>query len=241
MSSLFRIKICGVTRPADALAVDQAGGDAVGLNFCRHSPRFIDDATAVTIATACPPSLQKVGVFVNEPLEQIRRRVQLLGLDWVQLHGDESPELIAQLAGQPVIRAFRCRGPLQPLWDYLEQCRSLGHMPQAVLLDTWRADQYGGSGETLDWSTLRSQLGPLSGIPWILAGGLRAENVGRAIQLLGPTAVDTASGVETSPGCKDATAIGRFIQAARSAFKARVSQSGNASDAGCGTRSSAYD
>jgi phosphoribosylanthranilate isomerase len=220
MSRLFQIKICGVTRPADVIAVHHAGCDAIGLNFCRQSRRFVDDAAALAIAEACPESLQKVGVFVNEPLERLQRRVQRLGLHWVQLHGDEAPDFIARLDGLPVIRAFRCRDTLQPVWDFLQQAQSLGHPPQAILLDAWRADQYGGTGETLDWSALRTQLGPLPAIPWILAGGLHAGNVGRAIEWLQPTAVDTASGVESSPGHKDAREVGRFVQAARAAFAA---------------------
>ncbi len=216
MTPLFRIKICGITRPDDARAASQAGADAIGLNFYPSSPRFCDALRAQNIQRACPAGLQKVGVFVNESIEDVRRRVRLFDLDWVQLHGDEPPETIQQLAGIPVIRAFRCQDHrLAPVLDYWRRCREAGRVPDAILLDAWQGDHYGGTGRTLDWERLRAEIGQLGEVPWILAGGLHAGNVAEAIRQLRPAAVDTASGVESAPGIKDPQAMADFVQAIR--------------------------
>jgi len=216
---MFRIKICGVTTAADAHAAAEAGADAIGLNFYRHSQRCLSTSAAKEVAGAVPPGICKVGVFVNSPSDEICRIFDDLGLDFVQLHGDEPPEMLAQLGGRPVIRAFRVGDDTAPPRAYLERCRELGRLPQAVLLDAYQPGHYGGTGSVLKWDALRSQPDITLGLPLILAGGLTPANVDRGIRAVRPQAVDVASGVEKRPGEKDTALVAAFIHAARAAFE----------------------
>jgi phosphoribosylanthranilate isomerase len=218
---LFQIKICGVRTSQDVQAVIDAGGDAIGLNFFPKSSRYLADDAARELLAGCDDRVCKVGVFVNESAETIRARAQRLALDWIQLHGDEPPELLRELTELRVLRAFRYGADgLQSVVEYLDRCQQLGCPPAAVLLDAARPGQYGGSGQPIDWALLQRdlrQIGPLT-TSWVLAGGLTPDNVAQAIQRLRPMAVDTASGVERSPGVKDPQKIAAFIRAARQAF-----------------------
>jgi phosphoribosylanthranilate isomerase len=225
---MFQIKICGITNPADALAAVEAGADALGLNFYSRSPRGITPETARTILSALPASPQagtvlgcpfKVGVFVNAPANEVVELYDLLRLDMIQLHGDEPPGYLAELGGRPLVRAFRLTGEgLAPILNYLAECEQLHAKPQAVLLDAHQPGQYGGTGEIADWSACTEYAGRADLPPLILAGGLTPGNVVRAIRTVRPAAVDTASGVEISPGRKDPDAVRAFVQAAQKAF-----------------------
>jgi phosphoribosylanthranilate isomerase len=219
---VFQIKICGITTVDDAEVVSRAGVDAVGLNFYPGSARWLDEETAAQIIAALPPDICKVGVFVNAPVEEICATYDRLGLDMIQLHGDEPPEFLPQLGSRPVIRAFRCgeEGPL-PALEYLQACGRLGRVPDMVLMDAFRPGHYGGTGATINWLTLVDHHLYPDLPPLVLAGGLRAETVGEAIHIVGPAAVDTASGVERSPGHKDPRKVTAFVSAARRAFDAR--------------------
>ncbi|MGA2060388.1 MAG: phosphoribosylanthranilate isomerase, partial [Thermoguttaceae bacterium] len=150
---MFRIKICGITNVSDAQSAVQAGADAVGLNFYPASPRFITRSTARQICDILPGEIVKVGVFVNGEAREVCQTFDELGLDLIQLHGDEKPEFIAQLGNRPVMRAFRL-GPegLQPIFAYLEDCKKLGCVPKLVMVDAFSKGVYGGSGETAEWS-----------------------------------------------------------------------------------------
>ena len=216
---MFRIKICGITNTEDALAAARAGTDAVGLNFYEKSPRCVDLDRAREIVKALPASIVKVGVFVNAPVAEICRVFDQLGLDVIQLHGDEPPEFLVDLCNRRVIRAFR-PGPdgLEPVEDYLAQCRSLDLTPRMVLLDSRVEGKYGGSGELAKWSLAKEYTREITHPPLVLAGGLTQENVAEAIRVVHPAAVDTASGVESSPGKKDPAAVEAFVRAARQAF-----------------------
>ncbi len=218
---MFRIKICGITNVADALAVARAGADAVGLNFYEKSPRCIDFARAREIVDALPRPIVKVGVFVNAQAAEICRVFDQLGLDLIQLHGDEPPTFLMQLGDRRVIKAFRL-GPdgMFPVGEYLGHCDSLGRMPKMVLVDACRKGVYGGTGQVADWSAVKTYrpVGDRPLPPLVLAGGLRPGNVGEAIGAVRPEAVDTASGVESSPGKKDPAAVEAFVHAARQAF-----------------------
>ena len=216
---MFRIKICGVTSVDDALAVAAAGADAVGLNFYPGSPRCVERDTARRIAGVLPDGVVKVGLFVNAAAEDVCKTFDRLGLDLVQLHGDEPPEFLAQLGGRPVIRAFRL-GPagLEPVGEYLRQCRQLGCPPRLSLIDSRTGGAYGGSGQVADWTVAGRYAADRDAPPLVLAGGLTAENVGRAVRAVRPAAVDTASGVESSPGHKDPAAVEALVAAARAAF-----------------------
>jgi len=215
---MFRIKICGITNARDALAAAQAGADAVGLNFYPKSPRCVRPEPAARIAHALPPGVVKVGLFVNAAAEQICQTFDRLGLDLVQLHGDEPPELLARLGSRPVMRAFRVgqRG-VKPVEAYLDECRRRGCLPTLVLLDAHAEGLYGGSGQRCDWDAVRQY--PADMPPLVLAGGLTPDNVAEAIQSVRPAAVDTASGVELALGQKDPALVRRFAAAALKAFE----------------------
>lgn len=222
MPRTFRIKICGVTTPDDARAVAAAGAEAIGLNFFRRSKRYLDRAQAEGIVAALDASVAKVGLFVNSPLEQIADGVERFDLDWVQLHGDEPPELLADLPPCPVIRAFRVGGDgLAPVRHYLEACLRYGRSPEMLLVDAFCPGAYGGTGEQGDWAAA-AELVAQTSQPVALAGGLTPANVAEAIAEVRPAAVDTASGVEISPGRKDVELLRRFVETARTAFSRLV-------------------
>jgi phosphoribosylanthranilate isomerase len=216
---MFRIKICGITSVDDALAVARAGADAIGLNFYPGSPRCITPEAARDIVQALPAGIVKVGLFVNAPVDEVCRRFDELRLDLIQLHGDESPEFVAQLGDRPVMRAFRV-GPegIGPVAEYLARCCQLAAPPKLVLLDSLVAGQFGGTGKTANWSAAQSYVRESGLPPLVLAGGLRPENVAVAIQTVQPAAVDVAGGVEATPGHKDHASVTSFVQAARTAF-----------------------
>jgi phosphoribosylanthranilate isomerase len=216
---MFHIKICGVTTVDDAMAVVQAGADAIGLNFYPRSPRHVFSHAARQIVAALPSGILKVGLFVNAAAPDTCRFYDDLGLDLIQLHGDEPPEYLTELGGRPVMRAFRVKtGELHTAIEYLTRCREKGVLPQLVMIDSVAAGVYGGTGKTADWSAAREFASQAGLPPLVLAGGLTPENVGEAIRTVRPAAVDVASGVESSPGRKDRPAIEAFVRAARAAF-----------------------
>lgn len=198
-----RVKICGVTRLEDALQAARLGADALGFNFWPGSRRFLAPDAAREVVDQLPPFVTPVGVFVNQPEEEIRRAAEESGVRVLQLHGDEPPELCARLPF-PVVKAVRVGAALS--------LEALGaYQVAAFLLDAPSAG-YGGSGATFDWSLAEgvADLGPL-----ILAGGLDPENVAAAVRRVRPYAVDVASGVESAPGVKDFSKMARFIAAAK--------------------------
>jgi phosphoribosylanthranilate isomerase len=216
---MFQIKICGITTVEDAQLTARAGADAIGLNFFPKSPRYIDADRARAIIDALPPTVVKVGLFVNAPAHQIVDTFDRLGLDLIQLHGDEPPELLAQLGGRPIMRAFRLgRDGLAPIANYLNTCRQLGCFPRLALLDACRPGQYGGTGQQADWPLAATYHTEIASPPLVLAGGLTLKNVAEAIRAVQPAAVDTASGVESQPGRKDPAKLDAFVRAARRAL-----------------------
>ena len=218
---MFHIKICGITRLEDGLNAAAAGADAVGFNFCRNSPRYIEPASAQLIGARMPILVFRIGVFVDATADEI---VQVRGAAWlggVQLHGDEPPQLIAALPHDVlVVRAFRLRETgLAPLAEYLAAAAASGRAPDAVLIDAHSPHAHGGTGQTVDWQRVSQERSMLGDMPLILAGGLTPRNIADAIGLAKPDGVDTASGVETSPGIKDASLIRGFVTAAHEALK----------------------
>ena len=207
-----RVKICGITNFEDAQVAVEAGAHALGFIFFSQSPRNISPAEAKRIIEQLPPFVARVGVFVNESFETILRIVKETGIDTVQLHGDESPELCEELAREnlKVIKAFR-----------IKDGNSLGALKDfrvsAFLLDSYVPGQLGGTGAKFNWD-LAVQASGL-GTPIILAGGLVPENVRDAISKVAPYGVDVSSGVELelAPGKKDHAKVRAFIAAARSA------------------------
>ncbi|MCA9099973.1 MAG: phosphoribosylanthranilate isomerase [Planctomycetales bacterium] len=221
---MFRIKICGVTTIDDARLVGRAGADAVGLNFYPSSPRYLAAERALGVAQAIPGSVSKVGLFVNADETTIIDAWDRLSLDYIQLHGDETPEYVARLAPRRVIRALRV-GPagLAPVFEFLDRCREMGCTPAAVLLDAYDPHARGGTGKQVDWHAVSEYTMPPDSAslpPLVLAGGLHPENVAEAIHLVRPQAVDVASGVELSPGVKHPALVTAFVQAARRGFAA---------------------
>lgn len=201
-----RVKICGITNLEDAEAAVRFGADALGFVFYRKSPRYIDPREAGGIIRALPPFVTKVGVFVNETLDEVRRAREEASLDRVQLHGDETPEY-CEKTGSGVIKAFRIRvrADIEELALY---------DVSAFLLDTYREDTPGGTGETFNWEIA---VEASSERRIILSGGLNAENVAMAIKTVRPYAVDVSSGVESAPGKKDLEKMKKFIDEARTA------------------------
>jgi phosphoribosylanthranilate isomerase len=218
---MFRIKICGITHRPDAIVAAALGADAIGLNFFEGSPRYLPPSLAGNVAAAIPSSVVKVGVFVNSTADQINRLADRLRLDFIQLAGDEPAELIAELSGRRVIKSFRFgSNGIRPLVDYLDDAAERDEMPAAILIDASAPGQFGGTGKTFDWHRLTDELAKIIKFPTkvVLAGGLAAANVGDAIAIVRPFAVDVASGVEYSPGRKDASLMSQFIEAATAAF-----------------------
>jgi phosphoribosylanthranilate isomerase len=223
--NVFAIKICGVTSPLDAEVVAAAGPDAVGLNFCSDSPRYVSLEAAESIDRALPAEIARVAVVVNAELDEVRRMTEHLRIDYLQLHGDETPTLVAAFRRQfptlPLIRAFRCRDQeLDHVELFVRQCEEIGADLAAILVDAYQPGQYGGTGKTVDWESLAERPELLRRYPLVLAGGLRPNNVGEAIWIVQPAAVDTASGVELTPGRKDQGMVESFVRAAREALDA---------------------
>ncbi len=198
------VKICGITRVEDAEAAVAAGADLIGLNFWPRSRRHVTIEAAVAIAAAIPGDVKKVGVFVNAPMPTVHETAMRVGLDLVQLHGDEDAAYARSLA-RPYIRAVRVatEADLRAIEDF---------DTELILLDT-PSPSYGGSGRTFDWALARAAL--RYGRKLLLAGGLDANNVASAVRDVRPYAVDVAGGVEAQPGIKDRDKLRRFIDAAK--------------------------
>jgi len=187
------VKICGVTNLDDALAAAEGGASAVGFNFYRPSPRFIDPGEAARIGAKLPPGVWKVGIFVNENGAAIARDA---GLDVVQIHGAAPAP-----AGVRVWRAHRV--------DAAFRLEDLDDSAEAFLLDTPSDTLWGGTGRTFDWSRAAGSAKKI-----ILSGGLDASNVRRAIEAARPWGVDASSRLESAPGRKDHQKMLNFLKAA---------------------------
>ena len=206
-----RVKVCGITRLTDARAATEAGAGALGFNFWRGSRRYVEPSAAREIISALGGSALAVGVFVDESAEEVSRLVREIGLDAVQLHGDESPAYCRRLAagGLRVIKALRVGQD----FDAGEAARYQG--AEAVLLDAFCSAERGGTGRTFDWSTALEVRGRVAQL--YLAGGLTPGNVSEAVRRVAPDAVDVCSGVERAPGVKDPALVRAFLKAARGA------------------------
>ncbi len=207
---MTKVKICGITNLEDAQLALELGADALGFNFFSKSPRYLTPAAAAEITGQLQNAALKVGVFVNEEIAAVARCADEAHLDAVQLHGDEGRSYIAELRRETsakIIKAIRVRTDLD------EEDLSAFDV-DAVLLDAYSPNGYGGTGETFDWQRacrVRSVVPEL-----YLAGGLTPENVRLAIRSVHPYAVDIASGVESRPGKKDPVKLKAFIANAKS-------------------------
>ena len=205
-----RIKICGITRPQDAAAAAEAGADAIGLVFYPPSPRYLSLERAVEIRDALPPFVQSVALFVNADAAQVAQVLQRVRPAMLQFHGEETPEFCAQF-GTPFVKACRVR----PGVDALEYLRHFSRAA-AWLFDS-HVPEYGGVGESFDWSLLPAVSRGRLERPVILSGGLSRENVAEAIRRVRPWGLDVSSGVESAKGVKDGAKIAAFIAEVRNA------------------------
>ncbi|MGE5639967.1 MAG: phosphoribosylanthranilate isomerase [Clostridia bacterium] len=201
-----RVKICGITRPSDALAAAKAGADAIGLVFYPQSPRFLSLERAIEIRDALPPFVQAVALFVNPDAAQVAQVIGSVKPALLQFHGDESPAFCEEF-GLPYVKACRVR----PGVDTLEYLRPFSRA-SAWLFDSY-VPEYGGVGERFDWSLLPA----VRERHVILSGGLSAANVGEAVRRVRPWGVDVSSGVEAAKGIKDAGKMASFIAEVRNA------------------------
>lgn len=206
---MTKIKICGIKTITDALAAMEAGADLIGFNFYPKSPRYIDVGRCRDIMSVMRKygHIMYVGVFVNVPTGAICATLDTLGLSLAQLHGDETPEMLRALDGK-AFKAFR--GVPEHVDEF-----SRAAAP-ALLVDASVKGAYGGTGVTADWNSAAVLA---KKYPLLLAGGLTPENVAEAVRRVKPWGVDVASGVESTPGVKDASKMKAFVKALREESK----------------------
>ena len=189
---MIPVKICGITNATDAQLAVKLGASAIGMIFYPQSPRYVSDDQAGLISNSVGNNIAKVGVFVNESIDNIHNSTEKYQLDMIQLHGDEPPEFCSQVQ-LPVIKAIRV-GDRIPGINFQE------YEVDAFLLDTYKKGIKGGTGETFHWDMAQNLN---ISIPVILSGGLNPENILMGIETVYPSAVDVNSGVETKPSEKD--------------------------------------
>jgi phosphoribosylanthranilate isomerase len=202
-----RIKICGLRDAGMARAAAEAGADAVGIVFHPSSPRFASLQQAAAIVAALPAFVQAVGLFANAPQAQVRDTLSAVPLSLLQFHGDEEPDFCVQF-GLPWLKAVRVGAQT----DLLE-CRRRFARATALLLDASVPGEFGGTGASFDWSLVPREFASRI----VLSGGLHPGNVGEAIRVVRPWAVDVSSGVESSRGVKDAARIVEFVRSVKDA------------------------
>jgi phosphoribosylanthranilate isomerase len=205
---MIRVKICGLKRAEDAAVAVAAGAGALGFNFWKGTPRYIEPARAADIVADVPPSVLTVGVFVDEEPERVLEIAEQTGIMALQLHGSESPEYLERLGAYLKIKVLKVSEEFEPEELLRYSSASL------FLLEGFVPGMVGGTGRTFDWSLAKQakKYGKL-----ILAGGLTPANVAEAVRRVQPWGVDVASGVESEPGRKDPRLIREFIQAAHAA------------------------
>ena len=202
---MVKVKVCGITNVTDAMMAAAAGADAVGFNFFKPSPRYIEPDKALPIRHSLPPFVATVGVFVDADVHDVRTIMEHCGLDYAQLHGVETVGKVGRLKGLRLIKAVHLQGE--------DDLKMLEKYPvEAYLLDAYVKGKPGGTGKTVDWDLARAASNRAK---VILAGGLMPGNVAAAVQRARPFAVDVASGVEEEPGKKSRRLVTEFIQAAK--------------------------
>ena len=206
---MIHVKICGITNLDDALAAVDCVADYLGFNFYPLSPRFIEPPRCARISETLRqryPQVRLVGVFVNAPVDQVQATLQNCGLHLAQMHGDETPDILAALAGW-AYKALRSI-PEENMAGFIRHAQPFPRL----LLDANVTGAFGGTGKTADWAAAAALA---KQYPIFLAGGLKPENVAEAIARVKPWGVDTASGVEAAPGRKDPLKLKLFIHLAR--------------------------
>ena len=204
----MKVKICGLTNKEDALNAISLGADAIGFIFAKNSPRTVTPEIVEGISPFLPPFVSLVGVFVDQPVEEVKDIMSRCRLDLAQLHGDESPAECMAI-GRRVIKAFQVSEP-----EDLAAIAAYQGLVSAMLLDTKIADLKGGTGQTFDWGLAISA--KENDIPLILAGGINSDNIKKAVKMVNPYALDISSGVESEPGKKDYNKMQDIIALAKS-------------------------
>jgi phosphoribosylanthranilate isomerase len=202
--SKVRIKICGLTRNQDVQVAVAEGVDALGFVLYAPSPRAVTAEQAASLIKHAPAFVTTVALFVNESAEEIYRALDVCSFDLLQFHGDESPEFCRQF-NRPYMKAIRVRSA-EDIHRAVQQYPDT----KALLLDAYVENLPGGTGQAFDWRLI-----PQLSIPWVLAGGLNANNVADAVNQVKPFAVDVSGGVEASKGIKDVQKIKDFISEVR--------------------------
>ena len=220
------IKICGVRDLATAELVAKRAPSAIGLNFFAKSPRAVSvgDAAAISSGLAATTNIMPVGLFVNHSLGEVEQIAAQAKLSAIQLHGDETPEFVRSLHERhpswSFFKAFRVGDSLRPVAEFVGACQRLNVPMTGCLLDAKVDGAFGGTGQVAPWELIAREYDRANWPSLILAGGLTPDNVAEAIQTVRPWGVDTASGVESSPGVKDIKLLARFVAEARRAFQA---------------------
>jgi phosphoribosylanthranilate isomerase len=202
---MTQIKICGITNEPDAMYAAACGADALGFIFYPSSPRYIGPAQASLIIEKLPADIARIGVFVNEAIPEVKRISELCKLDFMQLHGDESPEYCSHFAPEMLIKALELR-------DENDLCNAAQYRVAAILVDSRHAGLYGGTGRKANWYLAQRVKGLA---PLILSGGINEENVQEAQEIVAPDALDINSGVEIRPGEKDHKKLARIFDIIR--------------------------
>jgi phosphoribosylanthranilate isomerase len=218
---MTRVKVCGLMRHQDAAVAAGAGAAYLGVILAPGFRRTVTPEAARIILEGFP--VRRVGVFVDADEPTLRSTARAAGVDVLQLHGDESPELAGRMraAGWEVWKAVRARGAD----DFSDAVRRYAGAVDALLLDGYSPDSHGGTGTRFPWDDVAARLHELpSGVRLIAAGGLRPENVARAVRILRPHAVDVSSGVERAPGEKDPRAVRDFVHAVHAVFQSPLSE-----------------
>lgn len=202
---MTQVKICGITNEEDALYAVHCGAAALGFIFYPHSPRYIKPEDARKIIGVLPDELVKVGVFVNEKADEIKKIVKYCGLDMIQLHGDESLDLCKEFLADRIIKAVELKNE-----DDLNH--ALNYAVAALLVDSRHAGLYGGTGKKANWK-LAGRIKNKKSL--ILSGGLNEKNIAEALQAVAPAALDINSGVELISGKKDHAKLARIFDIIR--------------------------
>jgi len=200
-----QVKICGITNEKDALCAAGCSAAALGFIFYPHSPRYVKPEDARKIIRVLPDDLVKVGVFVNERTDEIKKVMKYCGLDMIQLHGDETPEYCRDFPASRMIKAIELK-------DDDDLNRALNYDVAALLVDSRHAGLFGGTGRKANWD-LACRI--INKKPLILSGGLNEKNIAEALKVVAPAALDINSGVESEPGKKDHAKLARIFDIIR--------------------------
>ena len=212
-----RVKICGITSLQDAETAVNHGADAIGLVFYPNSPRYLPVDRAAAIANTVGPFVSVVALFVNATVNEVKRVIERVPLHYLQFHGEESADTCEQFA-LPYLKAVKVPRPdgnseaaISAAQQQVIRAAQAHPRAKAILLDTLHPQQHGGTGQQFDWRCVPES----ESFRWILAGGLKPDNVADAIAQVRPYAVDVSSGVESGPGVKDGDKVKTFIQNAK--------------------------